>query len=109
MGLSDNSRSTVHKKIERAVFNTLQLATRKHLIKMSSGVITIVTQMINYCLFKFSITICSLKSKTFSLCSVTSEMENNLRTANGPIRHLEFLRNFNKRFRTFKALTNNLP
>jgi hypothetical protein len=108
MGLSDNSRSTVHKKkIERAVFNTLQLATRKHLIKMSSDVTTIVTQIINYYLFKFPITICSLKRKK-NHC-VTSEMENNLRTANGPIRHLEFLRKFNKRFRTFKALTNNLP
>jgi hypothetical protein len=32
-------------------------------------------------------------------------MEKDLRTANGPIRHLEFLRNFNKSFRTFKALT----
>jgi hypothetical protein len=32
-----------------------------------------------------------------------------LRTANGPIRHLEFLRNFYKSFWTFKALTNNLP
>jgi hypothetical protein len=29
--------------------------------------------------------------------------------ANCSIRHLEFLRNFNKSFRTFKALTNNLP
>jgi hypothetical protein len=30
-------------------------------------------------------------------------MEKDLRTANGPIRHLEFLRNFNKSFRTFKT------
>jgi hypothetical protein len=36
-------------------------------------------------------------------------MEKDLGTANGPIRHLEFLRNFNKSFRTFKTLTNNLP
>jgi hypothetical protein len=45
----------------------------------------------------------------FSLRSVTSQMEKDFRTANGPIRHLEFLGNFNKPFRTFKALTNNLP
>jgi hypothetical protein len=38
-----------------------------------------------------------------------SEMENDLRTANGPIRHLEFLSNFNKSFRIFKALTKDLP
>jgi hypothetical protein len=35
-------------------------------------------------------------------------MEKDLRTANGPIRHLEFLRNFNKRFRIFKALNQQL-
>ncbi|KAJ3635544.1 hypothetical protein MTP99_008447 [Tenebrio molitor] len=35
-------------------------------------------------------------------------MEKDLRTANGPIRHLEFLRNFNKSFRTFKALNQQL-
>jgi hypothetical protein len=33
----------------------------------------------------------------------TSEMEKDLRTANGHIRYLEFLRNFNKSFRTFKT------
>jgi hypothetical protein len=36
------------KKIERAMINTLQLATRKNLIQMSSDVITIVTVIINY-------------------------------------------------------------
>jgi hypothetical protein len=36
------------KKIERAVINTLQLATRKNLIQMSLDVITIVTVIINY-------------------------------------------------------------
>jgi hypothetical protein len=35
-------------------------------------------------------------------------MEKDLRTANGPIRHLEFLRNFNKSFRIFKALKQQL-
>jgi hypothetical protein len=38
----------------------------------------------------------------------TLEMEKDLKTANDPIRHLEFLRNLNKRVRTFKARTNNL-
>jgi ribosomal protein L20A (L18A) len=46
--------------------------------------------------------------QTFLLCGVTSEMEKDLRTANGPILHLEFLRNFNKRSRTFKALNQQL-
>jgi hypothetical protein len=32
-------------------------------------------------------------------------MEKDLRTANGLIRHLEILRNFNKSFRTFKSIT----
>jgi hypothetical protein len=37
------------KKLERAVINTLQLATRKNLIQMSSDVIiTMVTVIINY-------------------------------------------------------------
>jgi hypothetical protein len=36
------------KKIETAVINTLQLATRKNLIQMSSDVITKVTVIINY-------------------------------------------------------------
>jgi hypothetical protein len=36
-----------------------------------------------------------------SLCKISSEIEKDLRTANGPIRHIEFLRNFNKSFRTF--------
>jgi hypothetical protein len=36
-------------------------------------------------------------------------MEKDLRTANGPIRHLEFLRNFNTSFRTFKALPTTCP
>jgi hypothetical protein len=31
-------------------------------------------------------------------------MEKNLKTTNGPIRHLEFLRNFNKSFWAFKHL-----
>jgi hypothetical protein len=35
-------------------------------------------------------------------------MEKDLRTANGPIPHLEFLRNFNKSFRIFKALNQQL-
>jgi hypothetical protein len=35
-------------------------------------------------------------------------MEKDLRTANGPIRHLEFLRNFNKSFRIFEALNQQL-
>jgi ribosomal protein L20A (L18A) len=35
-------------------------------------------------------------------------MEKDLRTTNGPIRHLEFLRNFNKSFRTFKTLNQQL-
>jgi predicted DCC family thiol-disulfide oxidoreductase YuxK len=39
---------------------------------------------------------------------VSSAMEKGLRTTNGPIRHLEFLRNFNKGFRTFKALNQQL-
>jgi hypothetical protein len=36
-----------------------------------------------------------------NIFSVTSQMEKDLRTANGLIRHLEFLRNFNKSFRIF--------
>jgi hypothetical protein len=44
----------IEKKIERAVINTLQLATRKNLTQTSSTVI------INYCLLQFAITICSL-------------------------------------------------
>jgi hypothetical protein len=36
------------KKIEKAVINTLELATRKNVIQMSSDVITIVTVIINY-------------------------------------------------------------
>jgi hypothetical protein len=40
--------------------------------------------------------------------SLEQKMKKDLRTANGPIRYLEFLRNFNKSFRTFKALTKNL-
>jgi hypothetical protein len=87
------------------VINTLQLATRKNLIQMSPDVITILTVIINY---QLHIKICyynmfTLEQKIF-LCSVTSQMEKDLRTANGLIRHLEFLRNFNKSFRTFKAL-----
>jgi hypothetical protein len=36
------------KKIWKAMINTLQLATRKNLIQMSSDVITIVTVIINF-------------------------------------------------------------
>jgi hypothetical protein len=36
------------KKNEKAVINTLKLATRNNLIQMSSDVITIVTVIINY-------------------------------------------------------------
>jgi hypothetical protein len=46
------------KKIERAMINTLQLATRKNLIQMSSDVIY--NSNCHYCLLKFAITICSL-------------------------------------------------
>jgi hypothetical protein len=45
-GNNNTVRSKI-KKIERAVINTLQLATRKNLIQMSSNVITIVTVIIN--------------------------------------------------------------
>jgi hypothetical protein len=69
-------------------------------IQMSSDVITIVTVIINY----VDIKICYYTLEKFSLCSVTSEMEKDLRTANGPVRHLQFLRNFKKSFRIFKAL-----
>jgi hypothetical protein len=41
-------RAIEYKKIERAVINTLQLATRKNFIQMSSDIITIVTVIINY-------------------------------------------------------------
>jgi hypothetical protein len=43
------------------------------------------------------------------MSTLEQKMENDLRTANGPIRHLEFLSNFNKSFRIFKALTKDLP
>jgi hypothetical protein len=36
------------KKIQRSVSNTLQLATRKNVIQMSSDVITMETGIINY-------------------------------------------------------------
>jgi hypothetical protein len=36
------------KKIDKAVINMLQLATRKNLIQMSLDVITLVTVIINY-------------------------------------------------------------
>jgi hypothetical protein len=39
------------------------------------------------------------------LCSVTSEIEKDLRTANGPIRHLEFMRNF----KNVSGLSRHLP
>jgi hypothetical protein len=51
-------RSKKIKKIEKAVFNTLQLAIRKYLAV--SNVITMVIVIINYRLLKFAITICSL-------------------------------------------------
>jgi hypothetical protein len=50
-------RAIKNKKIEKAVINTLRLATRKNLIQMLSDVITIVTAIINYCLLKFVNTI----------------------------------------------------
>jgi hypothetical protein len=43
----------------------------------------------------------TLEQKMF-VVQKCSEMEKHLKTANGPIRHLEFLRNFNKSFRTEK-------
>jgi hypothetical protein len=42
MKSTSNHRAIENKKIEKAVINMLQLATRKNLIQMSSDVITIV-------------------------------------------------------------------
>jgi hypothetical protein len=78
---SNTMRSKI-KKIQRSVSNTLQLATRKNVIQMSSDVITMENCHYQLLTIKIAIAICSLQSKKISLCSVTSE------TANRPIQHL---------------------
>jgi hypothetical protein len=60
------------------VINTLQLATRKNLIQMSSDVITIVTVVINYSLLKYV----HFRERNFNLRNVSSAMEKGLRTKN---------------------------
>jgi hypothetical protein len=66
---SNTMRSKI-KKIQRSASNTLQLATRKNVIQMSSDVITMENCHYELLTIKIAIAIRSLQSKKFSLRSV---------------------------------------